>query len=248
MSVVYPKDLFREGYKRINKAYCFVLMPLDPHFDVVYHALRQTLQSPELNMICQRADDFRAPNILETILRNIALSEYVIADLTGSNPNVFYELGIAHCVKEAKNVVLLAQSLDFVPFDLRHLRCVIYEQSSSGLDALCTELSATFQDVSKDTFRFRVWEGKKFLFAKKFVGRKNNLFDIKFECLHMGRDAVKLLIHFTEHSIDQETGPLEDQFLFLSEDFPSREMDNIPWNLHLVRSSNQEALLVLEKR
>lgn len=247
MSDVYPKRFFRQGYKRIQKASCFVLMPFDKQFDDVYQILGQTLQSPELNLICRRADDFRGPNMLETILRNIAQSEYIIADVTGSNPNVFYELGIAHCIKDAEKVVMLAQSIDYVPFDLRQLRCIIYEQSHSGLVALQQELLETFQEVSKNTFRFRVWEGKRFAFAKKLVGRNNNLFELTFECPHVGYDCVKLLIHFTEHSIDEKTGPVESQFLFLSEDKPSISVENIPWNLHLVQSTDQEALLVLEK-
>lgn len=247
MAVVYPKNLFRNSFKRIHKASCFVLKPFDPRFVGVFEVLRQTLQSPELNLICRRADDFRAPNILETILKHIAQSEYVIADLTDSNPNVFYELGIAHCIKDAENVVILAQSVDFVPFDLRHLRCVIYEQCPSGLDALRRELLATFQDASKGSFRFRVREGKRFAFAKKLVGRSNNLFDLTFECLHLGLDAIKLHIHFTEHSVDQPTGRLESQFMFLSEDQPSYLLDYIPWRLHLVQSSNQDALLALER-
>lgn len=248
MSDVYPKQFFRQGYKNINKASCFVLMPLDRAFDDVYHTLIQTLQSPELNLICQRADNFHAPNILETILKNIVQSEYVVADLTGSNPNVFYELGIAHCIKDAEKVVILAQSLDFVPFDLRHLRCIIYNQGNSGLTTLSNELLDTFRAVSKDAFRFRIWEGKRFVFAKKLVGRNNNLFNVTFECPHLGHGAVKLLIHFTEHAIDTETNPVESQFLFLSEDQTSVSLQNIPWVLHLGRYEDDGALLVLEKR
>ena len=171
----------------------------------------------------------------------------MVADVTDSNPNVFYELGIAHCVKDAEEVVILAQSLEFVPFDLRHLRCVIYEHSPSGLDALQAELLVTFQDASKNAFRFRIREGKKFLFGKKLVGRNRNLFDISFECPYLGHGAVKLLIHFTQYSIDQEATPVESQFLFLSEDHPCASVENIPWNLHLAQSSNEDALLVLEK-
>lgn len=246
--VVYPKNLFQEAFKTVHRAACFVLMPFDPRFDNVYHVLHQTLQSSELNLICRRADDFRNANILETILKNIAQSEYVVADLTGCNPNVFYELGIAHCIKDADKVIILAQSLEFVPFDLRHLRCIIYEQSLSGFDVLGAELLSTFQDVTKNVFRFRVWEGKRFTFAKKLVGRENNLFDITVECPHLGSDAVKLLIHFTKHSIDRAITPPAPQFLFLSEDRPSANLENIPWTLHLAECSNRDALLVLDKR
>ena len=249
MSVIYPKSLFHKSFKKINKASCFVLMPFSKSFDDVYEVIGSTLQSQELNLICRRADDFRSPNILETILINIAQSEYIVADLSSSNPNVFYELGIAHCIKDAENVIILSQHLDFVPFDLRQLRCIIYEQSHSGLEALRKELLNTFKDVSKDAFRFRIWEGKKFLFAKKLVGENNNLFELTFECAHIGHGAVKLLIHFSEHSITEETEPVKSQFLFLSEDKLSTCIANIPWSLHLVEFTNEEteALLVLEK-
>jgi hypothetical protein len=209
--------------------------------------MRQTLQSPDLNLICRRADDFRTPHILDTILKNIAQSEYLVADLTGANPNVFYELGIAHCVKDAPKVILLAQSMDFVPFDLRHLRCIIYQQSGEGLEALRSELVATFQEASKDAFRFIARERTRFAFGKKLVGAENNLFTITVECPHVGLDAVKLLLHFERFSVDQPSGPLESQFLFLSEDRRSAAVENIPWELHLIELRQDEALLSLEK-
>ena len=246
MSVVYPKDALR-SYRRIHKANCFVLMPFDPRFDEVYEKLHATLQSPDLNLICRRADDVRAPNILETILKQIAQSEYVLADLTGSNPNVFYELGIAHCVKDASSVVILAQDIGSVPFDLRHLRCILYEQNAEGLDALAKELIATFRAASKDAFRFLVREGRKFTFGKKLAGQDRNLFDLTVECPHVGLDAVKILLHFERFSIDADLGPVESQFLFLSDDRRSARVQNIPWELHLVESRQGEALLALEK-
>ncbi len=247
MAPVYARDLFHQGYARTRKGSCFVLMPFANQFDEVYGLVRGTLQSPELNFVCRRADDFRTPNILETILRNIAQSEYLIADLTGSNPNVFYELGIAHCIKDAGKIVMLAQGLHFVPFDLRHLRCVLYEQTAPGLETLRTELIATFQDASKNSFRFRVYEGKRFALGRKLVGRNNNLFEITFECVHVGQDAVKLLVHFNKHSIDEPGGTVKSQFLFVSEGQPSVHVDNIPWVLHMVEAEDRMALLALEK-
>ncbi len=242
MPSVYPKDALSR-YKRVHKASCFVLMPFAPEFVSVWTAIRETLQSPELNLVCRRADDFRAPNILESILRGIAQAEFVLADLTGANPNVFYELGIAHCAKDAVRVILLAQDMTFVPFDLRHLRCITY--TPSVLDGLRRELTATFAEYSKNVFRFRVYEGKRFRLDKKLAGKGNNLFTIGVECPHVGQGAVKILIHFEKFSVDQP-GPVDPQFLFLSEDQPTVPIENIPWHLHLIESGEREALLQLE--
>lgn len=245
MPPVYPKDAL-SGYRNVRKATCFVLMPFAPSFDRVWTTIRETLQSPELNLICQRADDVRAPNILETILKGIAQAEFILADLTGANPNVFYELGIAHCAKESAKVILLTQDMNFVPFDLRHLRCITYEEVPNGLDGLRGELIRTFAEYSKDVFRFKVREGRSFRFDKKLVGRGNNLFTISIECPHVGEDAVKVLIHFEEFSVDA-AGSVESQFLFLSEDRRAVSVKNIPWRLHLIESGAREALLQLEK-
>lgn len=245
MPTVYPKDAL-SGYRNVHKATCFVLMPFAPAFDRVWTTIRETLQSPELNLICRRADDVRAPNILETILKGIAQAEFILADLTGANPNVFYELGIAHCAKESAKVILLTQDMSFVPFDLRHLRCITYEEVPSGLDDLRRELTKTFAEYSKDAFRFRVREGRSFRFDKKLVGQGNNLFTISVECPHVGQDAVKVLVHFEKFSVD-EPGSVDSQFLFLSEDQRTVSIENIPWRLHLIESGDREALLQLEK-
>ena len=49
----------------------------------------------------------------------------LLADLTDRNANVFYELGLAHAVR--KPVVFTAPKVEDVPFDLRHLRVIIYD-------------------------------------------------------------------------------------------------------------------------
>ena len=248
MTAIYPRDLFRTTRSSVVRASCFVLMPFEASFDPVYNEVRNTLQSPELNLVCRRADDFRRPHILETILTNIFHSEYILADLSDLNPNVFYELGVAHCVKDADKVMLLAQSIEAVPFDLRHLCCVVYDPKPSGLRVLHDELLETFRDSARDSFCFCVWEGKRFRFGRKLVGCNRNLFELEVEYAHIGHGAVKLLIHFTERSVDATEGPVESQFLFLSEDQPEVPVENIPWSLHLGECSNQNALLVLERR
>jgi hypothetical protein len=58
--------------------------------------------------------------------------------LTDRNPNVFYELGLAHALN--KEVILLTQDINDVPFDLRHFRIIVYQDSISGADKLKSTL------------------------------------------------------------------------------------------------------------
>ena len=62
----------------------------------------------------------------------------MIADLSVQNPNVFYEVGIAHTLE--KPVLLLSQSIEDVPFDLRHRRVLPYEYSPIGCKRLIAKL------------------------------------------------------------------------------------------------------------
>jgi hypothetical protein len=242
---VYPKDVLNE-FKNIQKASCFVIMPFAPAFDRIWESIREALRSKELNLIARRADDIVAPNILATILKGIAQAEFILADLTGANPNVFYELGIAHCYKKSEKVILLTQDMSFVPFDLRQLRCITYVDTPDGHDRLRQELVHTFAAYSKDTFRFRLHQGKKFRFDKRLVGKGNNFYSLSFECLYVGRGAVKLKVHFEKFSMD-DLSPTDSQFLFLSIDQHSGRLENLPWRLYLIESNEVDALVQLEK-
>lgn len=60
-------------------------------------------------------------------------SRYIIADLTDCNPNVFYELGIAHSFKDAQNIIILKQKGSKTPFDITHLTYIEYEPDNPFL-------------------------------------------------------------------------------------------------------------------
>jgi hypothetical protein len=60
---------------------------------------------------------------------------------------VFYELGLAHAL--SKDVILLAQSMDFVPFDLRVIRCIVYDFTPRGTQKLENNLSETIAELMK---------------------------------------------------------------------------------------------------
>lgn len=140
----HPHDFFRMRGLAVHPNTCFVMMPFAPEFDLVYETIERALEGL---MLCKRADDLKlGHSIIERILRGIATAELIVADLTGSNPNVFYELGIAHT--RTKNVLLLTRDMNAVPFDLRRLFCHTYDVTSeAGLRKLGTAVRRAAEDV-----------------------------------------------------------------------------------------------------
>jgi hypothetical protein len=103
---------------------CFVLMPLAGEFDDLYrYAIKPAVESA--GFACSRADEIAdLGSILDSVIKRIAYADLVIVDVSKANPNVFYELGIAHSL--AKNVLIIAQDVDDIPFDIRHQRAIVY--------------------------------------------------------------------------------------------------------------------------
>lgn len=113
------------------KKRCFVVMPFgDDDLQIVYEDfVKPTVQ--ECKLECERGDDVFGSNIImDDILRSIHAADLVLADLTRRNANVFYEVGIAHAI--GKPVLLIAQSIEDVPFDLRHRRVLLYDYTPRG--------------------------------------------------------------------------------------------------------------------
>lgn len=126
-----------EGEK-VEPDLCFIIMPFgSDELDVVYdYYVRPELEAKGIR--CQRGDDIFGSNIImDDITQSIRRAAVVLADLTTRSPNVFYEVGIAHALD--RPVALLAQSIDDVPFDLRHRRVLIYENTPKG----CKKLERT---------------------------------------------------------------------------------------------------------
>jgi len=119
-------------------------MPFSHDFDEVYDKfIAQALR--ESGYEVRRADDVLSQqNILRDVVNGIAFSHIVVADVTGSNPNVYYELGIAHTLE--RPVIILTQDMDELPFDLRSYRVIPYdthftqiERAKKQLICLATE-------------------------------------------------------------------------------------------------------------
>lgn len=126
---------------------CFVLMPFAEKFQPIYDDhIRATVERAGLR--CERADEIRGPTLITwDIWERVNRARFLIAELTDQNSNVFYELGLAHAI--SKDVILVTQSMDFAPFDLKALRCICYEFTPRGTQQLEKELFGTIQSLMK---------------------------------------------------------------------------------------------------
>jgi len=104
---MYPKDFFTKSQIAERKGKCFVIMPFASEFDEIYGKIGEAMERARFT--CSRADDIRRGGYIpEDVFRRMAEAEIIIADLTGNNPNVLYELGIAHTTKDVERVILLS--------------------------------------------------------------------------------------------------------------------------------------------
>ncbi len=102
----------------------FVLMPFASEFaDVYLLGIRDVAE--KLGFAVDRADDIEHnENILDVVQRHIRQSDVVVADMSGRNPNVFYEIGYAHALE--RPTILLCRKGDNIPFDLQSINYIAY--------------------------------------------------------------------------------------------------------------------------
>lgn len=120
-------------------ANAFIAMPFHPHFNRVYHAIRNVCQEFRVKPV--RVDENLMPaNIWQDIEKGIQESTFVIADLSTvpgpnqTNPNVAFEVGMAHSL--GKPTILLTQEIESLPFDFRQQRSYLYENQTEKIAAL----------------------------------------------------------------------------------------------------------------
>jgi hypothetical protein len=109
-------------------------------------------------LVCSKADDiFDMGAILEKIAKSIKKSSLIIADLSGRNPNVFYELGLAHSFE--KKVILITQSEEDIPSDLKAFEYYKYDiNSSAGITQFKGKMTTLFTDFVDKSKSPRKWD------------------------------------------------------------------------------------------
>jgi hypothetical protein len=113
-----------ESMSTAPKPFSFILMPFDEAFDDVYKVgIKPACEAA--GAYCERVDEqIFNERILDRVYNQIAKADILIADMTGRNANVFYEVGYAHAL--GKLTILLTQNTDDIPFDLKHFPHIVY--------------------------------------------------------------------------------------------------------------------------
>lgn len=111
------------------------------------------LACDNLHLDCAKADDiWENPTFIQDIFELIFTCRVVVADFTGKNPNVFYEVGIAHTL--GKTVVPITQSMADVPSDLGHHRALLYYPNEQGYKELTSEIGKRLKTLFPNPFDF----------------------------------------------------------------------------------------------
>ena len=123
-SEIVNKSLDKHTDKIINSRDVFVLMPFEEKFQTIYYNVLKPLID-SLGYSASKADEnLKIGTVIDQIQQYIRNAILVIADVSGKNPNVFYELGYAHGLN--KNVLIITNNPKDVPFDISHIRYFQY--------------------------------------------------------------------------------------------------------------------------
>lgn len=200
---MYPKTFFSSYRQETTPGTCFVIMPFAKEFTPTFKAIQRAVEK-DLGFTCTRTDELLGGgHIVEDILKGIASSELIVADVTGRNPNVYYELGIAHMAKPVEKVILLSQGVNEIPFDLRQFRHIVYKPGTAGLNALSRGLRDAVAAITKPVHRIFVDRTGKGSLSEKLMGSDHCLYEFRIEGGFAGHRAAKFELEVIRHIMDK---------------------------------------------
>lgn len=121
------------------KKKCFSIMPFEEGFDDINQIIAEAADECGLEYMRSDRRD-QAGSVLSQIMHDIRSSAVVVADISRHNPNVLYELGIAHQIKGPDRVVIIRQMVDDSPYDVNEFRHLVYRHNETGRQDLRRKL------------------------------------------------------------------------------------------------------------
>jgi hypothetical protein len=178
MGATYPNEFFRHNPPAFEPQTCFVIMRFTPPYEDVFNAIVAAVKGPSVHFAsCKRAKELKGGgHIMDEVLDRIARSELIVADVTERNPNVFYEIGIAHAIKPFKTVILITQTMEDMPFDIKDFRIIEYTNTPPGLAVLRDQLVDFIQKATPARFRFAVKHSETYTYRERLPGPDNELY------------------------------------------------------------------------
>jgi len=138
---------------------CFFITPFRPpthHY--LYLFLKEYLEINH-NLILLRADKaYSEKGFVNKIIRMIDESELVIADITGNNPNVFYEIGVSH-TKKIPVILISGETPRELPSDIRHIDCLFYNNNEKEF---IEKLNQYYTDIIIEKYNVYYEDAKKY--------------------------------------------------------------------------------------
>lgn len=168
---------------------CFVIMPFSGNIDSYYEKLYANAIK-ESGLVPLRADEyFGARPIMSDVVKSIYESSIVLADLTDRNPNVNYELGIAHAL--GKPTIMIAQCKEDIPFDYQHIRIHFYDTSDvSWQKKLSNYISKSIETIKSNPGEFALYDSEIIKEHRKALAvirsafiRQKAIFKLSYECV-----------------------------------------------------------------
>ena len=138
-----------------QKKKCFVIMPIsktksctaDEWTSIFDEMIKPAVTGSRLGFTCERSKP-RTGNLIKDILNELNRADVVIADLTDMNPNVFYELGVRHTLRN--RTILIAQDKRYVPSDLRSYWVLVYDKHLPGLQDFKNKIRDILREMIKN--------------------------------------------------------------------------------------------------
>ncbi len=126
----------------------FVIMPYSEQANKNYQIIKETCLEQGLEVI--RADEMisAGESIAEKIKSLISKSDLIIADVTGNNVNVMYELGFAHGIN--KPVILLASKIEELRIDVSNYKIILFNESKESKEKLAVGLKESLEEIRKE--------------------------------------------------------------------------------------------------
>jgi uncharacterized SAM-dependent methyltransferase len=174
------------------KPEAFVIIPYKEPFNQIYSQIIKTVLD-KCGFRVIRADEIASSSPFQAdIEKNITTSDLIIADVTGYNLNVYYELGMAYGMK--KDVIILTSDIDSVPSDTKHIRHLLYDNNK--LD----ELKSSFEDW---VHKSRAYQFKSYKQTSNVLNRGEifrSITDATFYLDHKKSDSREEIINFIRNS------------------------------------------------